>query len=82
MMKMNSTKKMTTKTTPKWKHVDGCIVYCQNIVDVLTATAQLTPNRKSYQVEVDVKEEMRAALRIHRCGEKVFLGKDNKTIAE
>ena len=48
----------------------------------LTATAQLTPNRKSYQLskpekEFHVIEEMYAALRMHMCAEKkIYLGKD------
>ena len=40
----------------------------------LTATAQLTPNQKSYQLskpekEFHVMEEMYAALRMHMCAE-------------
>ena len=40
----------------------------------LTATAQLTPNRKSYQLskpekEFHVMEEMYAALHMHMCAE-------------
>ena len=54
----------------------------------MTATAQLTPNRKSYQlskpeIEFQVMEEMYAALCICTCAEKtIFLGKDDKTIVE
>ena len=48
----------------------------------LTATAQLTQNRKSYQlskpeIEFHMMEEMYAALRMCTCAEKMtFLGKD------
>ena len=48
----------------------------------LTATAQLIPNRKSYQMskpekEFHVIEEMYAALRMRMCAEKtIYLGKD------
>ena len=49
----------------------------------LTATTQLTPNRKSYQLskqekEFHVMEEMYAASRMHMCEEKTtLLGKDD-----
>ena len=49
----------------------------------LTATAQLTLNRKSYQLskpekEFHVMEEMYTASRMHVCIEKTtFLGKDD-----
>ena len=49
----------------------------------LTATAQLTPNWKSYQlskpeIEFHVMEEMYAALFMCTCAEKTtFLGKDD-----
>ena len=49
----------------------------------LTATAQLTQYRKSYQlskpeIEFHVMEEMYAALRLCTCAEKTtFLGKDD-----
>ena len=49
----------------------------------MTATAQLTPNQKFYQlskpeIEFHVMEEMYAALRMCTCAEKTtFLGKDN-----
>ena len=54
----------------------------------MIATAQLTPNQKSYQlskpeIEFHVMEEMYAALCICICAKKTtFLGKDNKTIVE
>ena len=66
----------------------GCIVY--SILPeiflqllTLTATAQLTPNRISYQLskpekEFHVIEEKYAALRMRRCAEKTtYLGKDD-----
>ena len=49
----------------------------------LTATAQLTPNQKSYQlseleIECHMMEEMYAALCMCGCAEKTtFLGKDD-----
>ena len=49
----------------------------------LTATAQLTPNRKSYQlskpeIEFHMMEEMYAALHMCMCSEKTtFLGKED-----
>ena len=49
----------------------------------LTATAQLTPNWKSYELskpemEFHVMEEMYAALRMSMCAEKMtFFGKDD-----
>ena len=49
----------------------------------LTATAQLTPNRKSFQlsnpeIEFHVMEEIYAALRMCTCAEKMtFLGKED-----
>ena len=48
----------------------------------LTATAQLTPNRKSYQlskpeIEFHVMEEMYAALCMCACAKKTFVGKDD-----
>ena len=49
----------------------------------MTATAQLTPNWKSYQLfkpekEFHVMEEMYAVLHMRMCTEKTtFLGKDN-----
>ena len=47
----------------------------KNVYDSSPATAQLTPNRKSYQLskpenEFHVMEEMHAALRMHMCAEK------------
>ena len=54
----------------------------------LTATAQLTPNRKSYQlskpeIEFHMMEEMYAALCMCTCAEKTtFFGKDDLTIVE
>jgi len=59
----------------------------QKIYD-LTATAQLTLNRKSYQlskpdIEFYVMEEMYAALRLCTCEEKTtFLGKDDSSIVD
>ena len=65
----------------------GCIIFylkkCLWLLH-LTATAQLTPNRKSYQLskpekEFHVMEEMYAASRMCMCAEKMtFLGKDDK----
>ena len=49
----------------------------------LTATAELTPNRKSYQVsepeiQFHMMEEMYGALRMYTCAEKTkFLDKDD-----
>ena len=64
----------------------GCIVYylkkCLWHL-TLTAKAQLTSNRKSYQlskpeIELHVMEEMYAAWRMCTCAEKTtFLGKDD-----
>ena len=54
----------------------------------LTAKAQLTPNRKSFQlskpeIEFHVMEEMYAALRMCTCAEKTpFYGKDDSFIVE
>ena len=54
----------------------------------LTAKAQLTPNRKSYQlskpeIEFHVMEEMYVALRLCTCEEKtIFLGKDDSSIVD
>ena len=54
----------------------------------LTATAQLTLNRKSYQlskpeIEFHVMEEMYAALRLCTCEEKTtVLGKDDSSIVD
>ena len=50
---------------------------------ILTATTQLTPNRKFYQLskpekEFHMMEEMYAALRMRMCAEKTtLLGKDD-----
>ena len=64
----------------------GCLVYyLKKILQLLTltATSQLTPNRKSYQlfkleIEFHVMEEMYAASHMRMCAEKTkFLGKDD-----
>ena len=66
----------------------GCIVYSISpkiILQLLTltATAQLTPNRKSYQLskpekEFHVIEEMYAASHMRMCAENTtYLGKDD-----
>ena len=61
------------------------VYYLKKILRLLTltATAQLTPNRKSYQLskpekEFYVMEEIDAASRMRMCAEKTtFLGKDD-----
>ena len=67
---------------------DRVTVYCLKKyfrLLTLTATAQLTLNRKSYQlskpeIEFHVMKEMYAALRMCACAEKTtFLGKDDLT---
>ena len=74
--------------TPKMEicnNVGGISYYLKKKLRLLTltATAQLTPNRKSYQLskpekEFYVMEEIDAASRMRMCAEKTtFLGKDD-----
>ena len=71
------------KITPKMAtcNIEGCIVY--HVKKLMTATAQLTSNRKSYQLskpkkEFHVMEEMYAASRMRMHAVKTtFLAKDD-----
>ena len=73
------------KTTFDWRQPlteDDHLKKCLRLL-TLTATAQMTPNQKSYQlskpeIEFHMMEEMYAALCMRGCAEKTtFLGKDN-----